>query len=198
MEIESAEFAFTAVDEAGFARSRLPEIALIGRSNVGKSTLINALCRKKGLARVSSSPGKTREVNYYLLNGDFYLVDLPGYGYAAVSHAEKRKWAAMTESYFSTARNLRLALFLLDIRREPSREDLQAAYWLEHNAIDCRLVATKADKVPKVQRAAACNSLSGKLNMTFRSKAICFSAVEKLGRGEVLRAMGEALRKNMR
>jgi GTP-binding protein len=198
MEIKSAEFAFTAVDEAGFARSRLPEIALIGRSNVGKSSLINALCRKKGLARVSSSPGKTREINYYLLNGDFYLVDLPGYGYAAVSHAEQRKWAAMTESYFSRAQNLKLALFLLDIRREPSREDLQAAYWIEHNAIPYRLIATKADKVTKAQRADACRALSDKLQATFRSEAICFSVVEKLGRGEALRAMGEALRQDIK
>ncbi len=104
MDIKTAAFAFTAVDESGFRKSNLPEVALIGRSNVGKSSLINALCRKKGLARVSASPGKTREINYYLLNGSFYLVDLPGYGYAGVSRAEKLKWAAMTESYFSCSR----------------------------------------------------------------------------------------------
>jgi GTP-binding protein len=193
MDIKNAEFAFTAVDEAGFARSRLPEIALIGRSNVGKSSLINALCRKKGIARISATPGKTRVINYYLLNGSFYLVDLPGYGYAGVSNAERRKWAPMIETYFSSSENLKLALFLLDIRREPSEEDLQAAYWLEQNQIPYRLVATKADKVPKSQRAAACRSLSDKLHMTFKSEAICFSTLEKLGREELLKAMGETL-----
>lgn len=193
MEIRAAAFAFTAVDEAGFARSRLPEIALVGRSNVGKSSLINTLCRKKGLARVSASPGKTREINYYLLNDSFYLVDLPGYGYAGVSYAEKLKWATMTETYFSSAHNLKLALFLLDIRREPSEDDLQAAYWLEHNGIHYSIVATKADKAPKSQRAAACRSLSDKLHMTFMSEAICFSTMEKLGREELLRTIGEAL-----
>jgi GTP-binding protein len=191
MEIKSAEFAFTAVDEGGFRRSNFPEIALIGRSNVGKSSLINALCRRHGLARVSSTPGKTREVNFYLLNGSFYLVDLPGYGHASVSQAEKARWAGMVEGYFSTSKNIKLALFLLDIRREPVDSDRQAAHWIEHNGIACRLVATKADKVAKSQRALICRGLSDKLGMTFRSEAICFSTLEKVGREELLRAMGE-------
>lgn len=193
MEIKTAEFAFTAVDEGGFRRSNLPEIALIGRSNVGKSSLINALCRKKGLTRVSSTPGKTREVNYYLLNGSFYLVDLPGYGHASVSDAQKERWASMVESYFTSTSGLKLALFLLDIRREPSDDDRQAAYWIEHNGIDCRLVATKADKVSKSQRGNACRSLSDMLQMTFRTEAICFSTIEKLGREDLLREIGKAL-----
>ena len=193
MEIKSAEFAFTAVDESGFGKSNLPEIALIGRSNVGKSSLINALCRKHGLARVSSTPGKTREVNYYLLNGSFYLVDLPGYGHASVSDAEKARWAKMIEGYFEFSKNLKLALLLLDIRREPSDDDRQAAQWIEHNAIPCALVATKADKVNRSQRALTCRGLSDKLQMTFRTEAICFSTLEKLGREELLRVMGASL-----
>lgn len=193
MDIKSAEFAFTAVGEEGFRRSNLPEIALIGRSNVGKSSLINMLCRKKGLARVSSTPGKTREVNFYLLNDCFYLVDLPGYGFANVSHEDKLSWGKMIEGYFSSSSNLKLALFLLDIRREPTEDDLQAAYWIEHNALPYRLVATKADKVPKSQRALACRGLSDKLHMTFRSEAICFSTLEKLGREELVKAIGEAM-----
>jgi GTP-binding protein len=193
MEIKSAVFAFAAVDEGGFQKSDLPEIALVGRSNVGKSSLINALCRTRGLARVSSTPGKTREINYYLINGSFYLVDLPGYGYAGVSHAEKLRWAKMAEGYFSASSHLELALFLLDIRREPSEDDLQAAYWMQHNDIQYRLVATKADKVPKSQRGIACASLSDKLHMTFKSEAICFSTMDKLGTEELLRAIGESI-----
>lgn len=193
MEIKSAEFAFTAVDESGFRKSNLPEIALIGRSNVGKSSLINLLCQKKGLARVSSTPGKTREVNFYLLNGNFHLVDLPGYGFANVSHTEKERWASMIESYFSFSHNLRLAVFLLDIRREPTDEDRQAAYWIEHNAIPYCIVATKADKVSKSQRAIVCQGLSDKLQMTFKSEAICFSTLERLGRDDLVKAIGAGL-----
>ncbi len=194
MEIQSAEFAFTAVDEGGFRRSRLPEIALVGRSNVGKSSLINAFCRKNGLARVSATPGKTREVNYYLLNNSFYLVDLPGYGFANVSQQEKQKWGKMIESYFQTSPNLKLVLFLLDIRREPSEEDRQMAVWIEHNALEYRLIATKADKVPKSQRGIVCRRLSDQLGMTFKSEAICFSTLEKLGRADLLREIGSALK----
>jgi GTP-binding protein len=167
----------------------------VGRSNVGKSSLINALCRTRGLARVSSTPGKTREINYYLINGSFYLVDLPGYGYAGVSQAEKLRWTKRAEGYFSTSLNLRLALFLLDIRREPSEEDLLAAYWIEQNAMNHRLVATKADKIPRSQREIACGGLSDKLHMTLKSKAICFSTLEKMGREELLGAIGDALAK---
>lgn len=194
MEIKSAEFAFTAVNEGGFRKSTLPEIALIGRSNVGKSSLINVLCRKKGLARVSATPGKTREVNFYLLNDSFYLVDLPGYGFANVSQAEKAKWAGMIEGYFASSPNLKLVLFLLDIRREPSDVDRQTAYWIEHNGLDYRLVATKADKVAKSQRGVVARSLSDQLQMTFRSEALCFSTLEKLGREELVKAIGQGLK----
>ncbi len=193
LEIKTARFAFTAVDRAGFARSILPEIVLVGRSNVGKSTLINGLGRQSKLARVSSTPGKTREVNYYLLNDQFYLVDLPGYGYANVSHAEKERWGQMIEGYFAASSNIRLVLFLMDIRRDPNDDDRQAAQWMEHNVLPYRLVLTKADKVSKSQRGLAAVNLSDRLGMTFRSRAIVTSSLEKLGRDDMLRAIGEAL-----
>ena len=194
MEIKSAEFAFTAVNEQGFNKSKLPEIALIGRSNVGKSSLINSLCSRSKLARISSTPGKTREVNFYLLNNSFYLVDLPGYGYAQVSHSEQGRWASMIESYFNSSPNLKRVFFLLDIRREPSDDDRQTLYWIEHNALDYTLVATKGDKLPKHQRANICRGLSDKLQATFKSEAICFSTTERLGKPDLLKAIGEALR----
>ena len=193
LEIKSARFAFTAVDKAGFTRSNLPEVVMVGRSNVGKSTLINNLCRQKGLARVSSTPGKTREVNYYLLNDSFYLVDLPGYGYASVSDRERERWAGMIESYFSDSENIKLVLFLMDIRRDPNDDDRQTAFWIEHNALPFRLVLTKADKVSKSQRGTAAATLSDKLQTTFRSRAIATSSLERLGREELLRAIEEAL-----
>jgi GTP-binding protein len=194
MEINTAEFAFTAVDEQGFKKSRLPEIALIGRSNVGKSSLINSLCARSKLARVSSTPGKTREVNFYLINDSFYLVDLPGYGYAQVSHSEKARWAEMIEGYFASSPNLKMVFFLLDIRREPSDDDRQTLFWIEHNSLDYALVATKADKVPRHQRAIICRSMSDKLQTTFKSEAICFSTTEKFGRPDLLKAIGAALK----
>ena len=171
----------------------LPEIALVGRSNVGKSSLINNLCRKKGLARVSGTPGKTREVNYFLLNDSFYLVDLPGYGFANVSQGEKQRWGTMIESYFATSPHLKLVLFLQDIRREPNEDDLQMAYWIEHNQLKYRIIATKADKLSRSARAQASRSLSDRLQMTFQSQAICYSVTESLGREDLIKAIGEAL-----
>lgn len=195
MELKTAEFAFTAVDESGFRKSNLPEIALVGRSNVGKSSLLNSLCRKKGMARVSSTPGKTREVNFYLLNNNFYLVDLPGYGFANVSQSAKMKWGQMIEGYFASSPNLKMVLFLMDIRREPSDDDRQMAYWIEHNRLAYQIIATKADKVSKSQRGNICRSLSDQLQMTFKSEAIAFSTLENIGREELVKALGEALEK---
>lgn len=194
LEIKSAEFSFTAVDERGFERSNLPEIALVGRSNVGKSSLINTLCARKALARVSATPGKTREINYYLLNNNFYLVDLPGYGYAQVSKVEQQRWAKMIEGYFSSSPRIKLVLLLMDIRREPNDDDCQMVQWAEHNGLDYAIVATKSDKVNRSQRAIACRQLSDKLQCTFRQQAVCFSVTEGLGRAELLRAIEAALK----
>ncbi len=194
LDIKTAEFAFTAVDERGFERSNLPEIALIGRSNVGKSSLINALCGRKALARVSATPGKTREVNFYLLNNSFHLVDLPGYGYAQVSKVEQKRWAQMIEGYFASSPRIKLVLLLMDIRREPNDDDRQTVQWAEHNGLDFVLVATKADKLSKSQRPLACRKLSDQLQATFRQQAVCFSVTEGLGRADLLRAIEAALK----
>lgn len=132
------------------------EIALVGRSNVGKSSLINCLCNNKKLARTSSEPGKTRLVNFFLLNNDFYLVDLPGYGFAKVGKQEKESWGEMIEKYLGCGRVSHLFL-LLDIRHDPTEEDRRMLQYLLYYGIPYTLIATKSDKIPKSKRKNQAN-----------------------------------------
>jgi GTP-binding protein len=171
-----------------------PEIALVGRSNVGKSSLINALCHQGNLARVSAAPGKTRQVNFFEIYDQFYLVDLPGYGYAKVSKAEQDRWAHMIEGYLTRTKQLNHLFFLMDIRHEPSQGDQQMAYWLQHYDIPCTIVATKADKLTRSQRKLMADKLSDAVGMTFKTPVIVFSATEKLGIKELEVRIGEILR----
>ena len=128
-----------------------PEVVLAGRSNVGKSTLINALTNKKKIARVSQSPGKTRLILYFEVDNTFYLTDLPGYGYAKASQAEIAKFNTLADDYLNSGRNIKLILFLIDIRRGPQEDDLALFEWLNHNKISYLLVFSKADKLSKSQ-----------------------------------------------
>ena len=130
----------------------LAQIALAGRSNVGKSSLINSLCQKKALARVGSEPGKTRLINFFSVNGAFYLVDLPGYGYAKASKEEKARWGRMMEGYFSESDALKGVLHLLDIRHEPTADDIQMNRYLRERQIPYFVIATKADKISRGAR----------------------------------------------
>ena len=166
----------------------------MGRSNVGKSSLINALCHQSKLARVSASPGKTRQVNFFEINDEFYLVDLPGYGYAKVSQQEQKRWAGMIEGYLSGSDNLKHLLFLMDIRHDPSQGDIQMAYWLQHYAIPCTIIATKADKITRSQRKLKADKLSDAVGMTFRTPTIVFSSEEKVGIHELEQRIGAILR----
>lgn len=193
MEIKQAKFERSAVDAPAKGLKPLPEIALVGRSNVGKSSLINSLCNQSKLARVSATPGKTRMVNYFLINEAFYLVDLPGYGYAQVSRKEKEAWGAMVEGYLGRSTALKHLFLLLDIRREPSAEDRQMAYWLQHYGIPCTLVATKCDKLSRSARNLAARQLSTKVGMTFQTPTIQYSTTERLGRKELLQRLGDVL-----
>jgi len=192
--IERAEFIKSVVDPAAAKLPFLPEIALVGRSNVGKSSLINTLTGRNKLAKVGSTPGKTRQVNYFLLNESFYLVDLPGYGYAKVSHEEKAGWEKMIEGYLTYSveeKRLRHLFLLLDIRHEPKDSDLQMAYWAEHYAVPCTIIATKADKINRSQRGIAAGKLSNALRMTFPVPVIPFSSLDGEGRKLLLTRLGE-------
>ena len=152
MEIKKASF-YTSMKHAdGYPNDGKPEIAFAGKSNVGKSSLINFLANNGKLAYVSKQPGKTRLINYFLVNEAFYLVDLPGYGFARVSKAEKESWADMMEHYFAAAKFLRALVILADIRHEPTEDDLQMIKWAAHFKIPFLVAATKADKVAKSKR----------------------------------------------
>jgi GTP-binding protein len=140
-------FAGSAASPAQFPRDRLPEVAFLGRSNVGKSRLLNALCGTKGLARVSSTPGRTRLLGFFRVGGRFYLTDLPGYGYARVPERERRAWQTLVDGYLVGREPLALCLFLIDARHDPMANDTMLRDYLDHHRLPYVLAATKADKV---------------------------------------------------
>lgn len=152
MEIRKASFVTSMAAYGAFPGRGLAQVAMAGRSNVGKSTLINALCRSGRLAKTSSTPGKTRLINVFLINESFHLIDLPGYGYARVSREEKERWGERMGGYFSGNELLKAVALLVDIRRAPSEDDLQMAAFLRSGGIPFITVATKADKVSRAAR----------------------------------------------
>jgi GTP-binding protein len=185
MQIKNAQYELTAVKPEQYPKSCLPEIALVGRSNVGKSSLINAMLNRKDLARVATTPGKTRTINFYKINNELYFVDLPGYGYAKVSKAEKAVWTGMIETYLKAREQLRLIIMLVDIRHAPSQDDRVMYDWLTGQAKPRLIVATKADKVPVTKVAEHLREIRATLGMPETETVIPFSAVAKQGRSEV-------------
>ena len=149
MKVTNAVFTISAVGPNQYPTDQKVEIALSGRSNVGKSSFINRLIQRKSLARTSSKPGKTQTLNFYHINDLFYFVDVPGYGYAKVSKKEREKWGKMIEEYITTRENLELVLILVDFRHEPSTEDVQMREFLEYYEIPYRIIMTKCDKIPR-------------------------------------------------
>jgi GTP-binding protein len=149
LKITDAVFVKSIVNLKNKPRPSLPEFAFAGRSNVGKSSLINSLLNRKNFARVSKQPGKTRTINYYLINKNFYIVDLPGYGFARVPAAEKKQWQTMIENFVLNSRELKLIYVLIDALVGPKKNDLQLVEWLEFNRIPFHLIATKADRISK-------------------------------------------------
>ena len=162
-----------------------PEVAFAGKSNVGKSSLINALMNRKSLARTSSQPGKTQTINYYNINETIYLVDLPGYGYAKASAAEKQKWAVMIEKYLHTSRNLKAVFVLVDIRHAPNANDIQMYEWVVQNGYQPVIIATKLDKLKRSQVPKAVRTVREGLNLPPDTVLIPFSAETKAGREEI-------------
>jgi GTP-binding protein len=151
MKIKSAEFVKSAFDRSHWIDSDLPEVAFLGRSNVGKSSLINSLLQRKALARTSNTPGRTQSINYFLINESFYFVDLPGYGFAKVSKAMRKGWGAMAEQYLTESGRLVLCIQLIDSRHEPTVLDIELNEWLRFHEKPHLVVATKADKLSNNQ-----------------------------------------------
>jgi len=163
----------------------LPEVAFAGKSNVGKSSLINGLMNRKSYARTSQQPGKTQTINFYNINEEIYFVDLPGYGYAKVSEAVKAKWGTMIERYLHTSEQLRLVFLLIDIRHEPSANDCQMYEWILHNGYEPIIIATKLDKLKRSQIQKHLKMIKEGLQLKKGSTVIPFSAETKQGRDEI-------------
>lgn len=185
MIIKKAEFVSSFVDLEDLPPGSLPEIALVGRSNVGKSSLINKIVNRKGLAKSSSTPGKTRTINYFIINDSWYLVDLPGYGYAKVSQQERNRWKKMIERYLQKREQLRGVIMLLDIRHEPNQNDQLMKDWLLASQLPLLLVATKADKISRGNRAKHLAVIRRALNLDAADTPIVFSAHNGEGADEI-------------
>ena len=162
-----------------------PEVAFAGKSNVGKSSLINGLMNRKALARTSAQPGKTQTINFYNINEAMYLVDLPGYGYAKVSAAEKEKWGKMIEGYLHKSKELRAVFLLVDIRHKPSANDKQMYDWICHNGYEPVIIATKLDKLKRSQVAKSLKEIRTGLGLPKDGKILPFSSETKQGRDEI-------------
>ena len=171
--------------------TKRPELAFVGKSNVGKSSLINALMNRKALARTSSQPGKTQTINFYNINEAMYLVDLPGYGYAKVSPSEKAKWGKMIEKYLHTSKDLKAVFLLVDIRHEPSANDKQMYDWILHNGYEPIIIATKLDKLKRSQVQKSIKAVREGLKLPKEGILIPFSAETKQGREEIWNLMDE-------
>lgn len=191
MKIKQADFMGVFVDMDQLPTDQLPEVAIVGRSNVGKSSLINRLANRKNLAKSSSTPGKTRTINFYCFNRSWYLVDLPGYGFAKVSRREKAGWGKMIEKYLSGRKTLRGVILLVDIRHSPSVDDRTMKDWLEHHQIPFMVVATKADKLSRSARQKNLAMIRRELQLPMEQPPLGFSAVSGEGLEELLQALRE-------
>ncbi|MBP1648735.1 MAG: ribosome biosis GTP-binding protein YsxC/EngB [Bacteroidetes bacterium] len=192
MRITTAEFVLGVANLRQLPKDGMKEVAFLGRSNVGKSSLINRLCSRKSLARTSTEPGKTRELNYYLVNKQFYFVDLPGYGYAKLPAQIRSSWGKLIEQYLKMRSQLAMVVQLVDARHEPTELDLMMVGWLDYYSIPFLIVLTKADKLP----ASKMPRYLGEARETFGRYAHCrgvvpFSSITGLGKSDVLQAVAQ-------
>ncbi len=189
MKIKTAEFMLGAARLGQLPAGGLPEVALAGRSNVGKSSLLNRLTGRKKLARISKTPGKTRELNLYKIDSKLIIVDLPGYGYAKVPDAVKQKWADLIESYLHAREELAGIVHLVDSRHKPSTDDVQMHEWIRHYDVPALLAATKADKITKSKRADSLKTIRTTLDPSEETPIVLFSATTGEGAGDIWRWM---------
>lgn len=185
MIIRNVELDCVAVSPAQYPEKGFPEVAFAGRSNVGKSSLINSMVNRKALARTSGTPGKTRTINFYNINEELYMVDLPGYGYARISREEKKKWGEMIEGYITNRDMLKLVILLVDIRHEPTQDDRLMFQWIKAAGNQAVVVATKADKLSKNQMFKNISVINKSLQVEEEDILIPFSSITKMGREEL-------------
>ena len=193
MIIKSAELETVCGITSTLPETEMPEIAFAGKSNVGKSSLINGLLNRKSLARTSSQPGKTQTINYYNINHDLYFVDLPGYGYAQVSVEIRAKWGKMVERYLHTSKQLRLVFLLIDIRHEPSENDCIMYDWIVKNGYEPVIIATKLDKIKRSQIQKNLKIIRQKIQPVEGTIINPFSAQTKQGKEEILQLIEDRI-----
>ncbi len=184
MKVSSAEFIKSATKPSEYPTGNFPEVAVAGKSNVGKSSLINALLNRKNLAKTSSSPGRTQTINFFRVNEKISLVDLPGYGYSKVPLEVRKTWKPMVESYLQTRQEIRLVVLILDARRGTSPDDLALLDWLDYHGIPCAIALTKADKLSQLERARQKKSLA-EISLLSGKTLLFFSAVTGEGKDEL-------------
>lgn len=189
MKIINADFVTSAVDAKGYPATAIPEVALAGRSNVGKSSLLNMLVRRKKLARTSREPGRTQLINFFIVNGNFHLVDLPGYGFAKVPQRVKEQWGEMVEGYLKNRPNLRGVVLLVDVRHDPTKLDLQMYHWLCHYQIPTAVALTKIDKLSKNQLIKQSARIKKLLQLQPEHRLIATSSQTGAGREELLQIL---------
>jgi GTP-binding protein len=185
MRITSAEFVTSAVASVQYPADAGPEVAFVGRSNVGKSSLINTLLNRRGLAKTSSTPGKTRTINFFRINGALGFVDLPGYGFAQVSRAERATWGPMVEQLLRTRQGLRGVVHLIDVRHTPTAEDRRMRAWLQQWHHPLLVVATKVDKIGRPQRPSHLKQIAEALSLDAEVQVVLFSAQTGEGRERI-------------
>lgn len=192
MKITSAEFVKSAFNESHWTTDGLPEISFLGRSNVGKSSLLNSLLQRKGLARTSNTPGRTQSINFFLVNESFYFTDLPGYGYAKVSKTMRADWGKMAEDYLARREELVLSIQLIDSRHQPTTLDRQLNEWLVYHGKNHLVVATKADKLSNNKLKTSIEEIE---KVVPHSRVVAYSALTGKGREELWREIGSSLQK---
>ena len=185
MKITSVDLKISAVRRSQYPTDNKPEFLMVGRSNVGKSSFINTMINRKNYARTSATPGKTQTINFYNINNAIYFVDLPGYGYAKVSQETKKKWGKMIENYLLKSKKLRIIFLLIDIRHEPSQNDIDMFEWILHYGFNPIIVATKSDKLKRSQLQKHISVIRKTLNCIEGTPIIPFSSLNKSGREEV-------------
>ena len=195
MKIKDIRMDMSAVKKEQYPDDGLPQIAFVGRSNVGKSSSINTLLNRKKIARVSQTPGKTRTINFYKINSEFYFVDLPGYGYAKLSKEEKSSWGKVMEEYFINSKNLIHVFILVDIRHEPKEDDVLMLDFVGHYGIPVSIIATKSDKVTRNDAAISKRTIKSKMKLE-GERILPISALKKTGVEEIWNHVLEIYREN--
>jgi len=186
MEIKQAEFKTSAVKPTQYPEDGMCEVAFVGRSNVGKSSLINTLTNRRKLVKVSGTPGKTRLINFFTINNKLYFVDLPGYGYAKVSKSEKATWGKMMEQYLINRPELKKVVILVDCRHKPTGDDIMMYEWIKHYGYEVIVVATKKDKLTKSELQRSAKVIKETLKLGKEDKLLLFSSLKKEGKEELL------------